>query len=63
MLLVGHQPSLGDFVARMVSSGSDLYFNFGKASLCLVETGDETDIPRGELKWIMTAKQLAALGD
>ena len=61
VLFVGHQPSLGDFVAHMVSQSADLYLNLGKASLTLVETGDETDVPRGELKWMLTAKHLAAL--
>ncbi len=63
VLLVGHQPSLGDFISHMVSARADLSLNVGKASLCLVETGDEADVPPGELKWMLTAKQLAALGE
>jgi phosphohistidine phosphatase len=65
LLLVGHQPLLGQTLASLIdpSRGAKLEFDLRKGSLCRVEIdGLPADKP-GMLHWLMTAKQLRLLAD
>jgi phosphohistidine phosphatase len=63
LLLVGHQPLLGQTLASLIdpSPGSKLEFGLGKGSLCRVEI-DRLPVDKpGVLHWLVTAKQLRLL--
>jgi len=64
LLLVGHQPLLGQTLAWLIdaSRGSaKLEFNLRKGSLCRVEIDGLPANKPAELHWLMTAKQLRLL--
>ena len=63
LLLVGHQPLLGQTLGSLIDSnpGTKLEFDLGKGSLCQVEI-DRLPLDKpGVLHWLMTAKQLRLL--
>ncbi len=63
LLLVGHQPLLGQTLAGVIepTPGTKLHFDLGKGSLCRVEI-DRLPVDKpGMLRWLMTAKQLRLL--
>lgn len=63
LLLVGHQPLLGQTLASLIDPrpGTKLEFELGKGSLCRVEI-DRLPLDKpGVLHWLMTAKQLRLL--
>lgn len=63
LLLVGHQPLLGQTLASLIdpSPGPKLEFDLGKGSLCRVEI-DRLPVDKpGVLHWLLTAKQLRLL--
>ena len=63
LLLVGHQPLLGQTLAGVIepNPGTKLHFDLGKGSLCRVEV-DRLPVDKpGMLRWLMTAKQLRLL--
>ena len=63
LLLVGHQPLLGQTLGSLIDSnpGTKLHFDLGKGSLCRVEV-DRLPVDKpGMLRWLMTAKQLRLL--
>lgn len=61
LFLVGHQPYLGDWIARL-TSGSKVSGNvtLSKSGVALVDLLPTLDpkAPMGDLKWLLTAKQL-----
>jgi phosphohistidine phosphatase len=63
LLLVGHQPLLGQTLASLIdpSPGAKLEFDLGKGSLCRVEIAGLPANSPGVLHWLMTAKQLRLL--
>lgn len=60
LLLVGHQPTLGHFLSELIA-GHDVFVDFKKGGLCLVETFEMESKLKGELKWLLTPRQLRAL--
>ena len=63
LLLVGHQPLLGQTLAGLLDSGrvSRLEFDLAKGSLCRLEVDALPALKPGRLHWLMTAKQLRLL--
>ena len=62
VLLVGHLPSIGEFVSNLISGKSTVAMDYKKGGLCRVDML-ETIVPGvvGELKWFLTPKQLRSL--
>ena len=60
LLLVGHQPLLGQTLASLIDANREVTreFNLRKGSLCRVEIDDLTVNKPGTLHWLLTAKQL-----
>lgn len=61
LLLVGHEPTLGDLVARLTTRNGDLRLAFKKAGLCKLEVlglrpGGAT------LDWMLTPRLMALMG-
>ena len=64
LLLVGHQPSMGDFVSELVTGNQGgLSIDFKKGSLCLVEIHGASTPVSGVLVWSLTSKQLGLMAD
>jgi len=59
--LVGHQPDLGDFVSRIVTVTGGFSMELRKGGACCVNVTETTPVLRGELVWLLTAKQLRSL--
>ena len=61
LLLVGHQPSLGEFVSTLVFGQTVLSVDFKKGGLCRVDLPKPEAGVLGELKWLLTNAQLRDL--
>ena len=54
-LLVGHQPSIGDFISGLIAGGEAI-LDVKKGGMALVQVALESSA--GELQWLTTSKQL-----
>jgi phosphohistidine phosphatase len=63
LLLVGHQPLLGQMLASLIDANREATceFNIRKGSLCRVEIDALTAKKSGALHWLLTAKQLGLM--
>lgn len=59
--LVGHQPDLGEIIAKIVQANSKLSIDLKKGSICCINVVETVPSLRGELVWLMTPKQLRSL--
>jgi phosphohistidine phosphatase len=57
--LVGHEPMIGELVARLI--GSRHAIEFKKGSICRVDVDDLPPAGPGDLRWMLTPKMLRAL--
>jgi phosphohistidine phosphatase len=63
VFLVGHQPHLGDWVARLVGGTQSGLVQLSKSGVARVDLlSSPGQVPIGELRWLMTAKQLKQMG-
>src|SRR5262245_38693141 len=66
LLLVGHEPLLGDTLSYLLSGGrqkTPFHIDLKKASLCRIELDALPATAAGELHWLLSPKQLRALGE
>lgn len=66
ILLVGHEPDLSMMIGQLITGRGVAHVSMKKASCCHVSlVGDGSVTPslagRGELRWLLTAKQLSRL--
>lgn len=59
VVLVGHQPDLGQFAAFLLFGDTDADISLKKGGACFVEFRNHPESGRGSLKWLLTQKQLA----
>jgi phosphohistidine phosphatase len=59
--LVGHTPSMDEYVSSLMFGKTTGMIKLRKASVCCVDLDSETSPLRGELQWLITAKQLKAV--
>jgi len=63
LMLVGHQPTLGEVASYLVTGSSDLAaLPFKKGAVAAVRTAAVPPRPTGVLEWFLTPKQLRAIG-
>jgi len=62
LLLVGHEPWLGELVSVLTTGGPGLALTFKKAGLCRLTLGRVIPGRCGELDWLLTPRHLAAIG-
>ncbi len=62
ILLVGHQPLLGECISFLLSKSKSLSIDLKKSGLCVVAVGNPPVPSGGTLKWMMTPRQLRKLG-
>jgi phosphohistidine phosphatase len=64
VLLVGHQPDLGDLASFLITGSADLApLPFKKAAVAAIEVGSLPPRSTGLLHWFLTPGQLRAIAD
>ena len=61
ILLVGHQPTIGQFVSHLVFGRETANIDISKGGLCRVDIPNAETGILGELKWLLTCQQLRNL--
>ncbi len=61
LVLVGHEPDLGQWAAWALSGRSQTLFGLKKAGACLLEFEGRPEARKGRLLWLLTAGQLRKL--
>lgn len=61
LFIVGHQPQLGDWVSRLATGSPNGDIALSKSGVARVDLITQETHPRGELRWMMTAKILRKL--
>jgi phosphohistidine phosphatase len=59
MALVGHEPNIGEFAARL--TGARRRFEFKKGGACLIEVNEVPPSRPGTLRWLLTPAILRAV--
>jgi phosphohistidine phosphatase len=59
LALVGHEPDLGEFAARLLAARGNIEFK--KGAVCLIEVDGATPGGPGTLRWMLTPRALRAL--
>lgn len=65
VMFVGHEPDLVTMIGRLIAKSGLAHVTMKKASCCAIHLYGAADRPlagRGELRWLMTAQQLTAIG-
>ncbi len=61
VMLVGHQPSLGEIAGEIVWGSAEQYVELKKGGACALELDETDEIPRGTLLWLVTPSILRKL--
>lgn len=59
IMLVGHQPDLGNLLGHLVAGDQSIQIPLKKGGLAYVEISSKESL--GQLEWLLTAKQLRSL--
>jgi phosphohistidine phosphatase len=59
IVLVGHEPAIGDLAARLIGSRHPIEFK--KGAVCRIDIDDLPPVGPGDLRWMLTPKILRAL--
>ncbi|HWO01952.1 MAG TPA: phosphohistidine phosphatase SixA [Blastocatellia bacterium] len=59
--LVGHQPDLGEMLAKIVQANNKSSIDLKKGSACCINVVETVPSLHGQLVWLMTPKQLRLL--
>jgi phosphohistidine phosphatase len=62
LMLVGHQPSLGEIAGEVAWGSPSHYVELKKGGACCLELADLKPIPRGTLLWLVTPAMLRSAG-
>ena len=61
LMLVGHQPSLGEIAGEIVWGSPEHYVELKKGGACAIDIEGMTPVPRGSMLWLLTASILRSL--
>ena len=61
VMLVGHQPSLGEIAGEIAWGSADHYVELKKGGACALDVEELLPTPRGTLLWLLTPAILRAL--
>jgi phosphohistidine phosphatase len=61
--LVGHEPDLGHLAAMLLTGRSSDFLPFKKGAVCAIRFRGSPCVHRGELRWLLTAPQLALIAE
>jgi phosphohistidine phosphatase len=59
--IVGHEPSLGEFIGRMLCGRHESVISLKKGAACLLNLDPDVTPGKARLVWSLTASQLASL--
>ncbi len=62
LLIVGHEPFLGNLASLMVSNSAGFILDFSKGALCRLEITAWKPRPKAKLKWLLTQPVMISLG-
>lgn len=62
VLLVGHQPLLGATIAHLLDAGNKCEIDLRKAGACAIQLESLPSRSPASLQWLLTPKQLRAIG-
>jgi len=62
LALVGHEPDMGELAAMLIFGSPDGSIRFKKGGVACIALDPDADRTRGELKWLLTPKQLRQIG-
>jgi phosphohistidine phosphatase len=62
MLLVGHEPLLGNTVGRLLCGAGEFRIDLKKSGVCAVQVDDLPPQAPATLAWLLTSKQLRMIG-
>jgi phosphohistidine phosphatase len=60
LLIVGHEPLLGQFTGYMITGGGNAAMAFGKGGLAKIRNA-QLDPVSGELQWLLTVRQILSM--
>jgi phosphohistidine phosphatase len=60
LLIIGHEPILGQFTGYMISHGGDAAIALGKGGLAKIRNA-RLDPVGGELQWLLTVRQILSM--
>jgi phosphohistidine phosphatase len=63
ILLVGHDPYLSTLVGELITGGSSARISLKKGGLAKIQMHSFAPKPAGELRWLLTPRQLKRMGD
>ena len=61
ILIVGHEPLLSALISRIICGQENAAIGLSKGGLALVRGFTSSQMPAGELRWLLTARQIADL--
>jgi len=59
--IVGHEPSLGEFIGRLLCGREKSVIALKKGAVCLLDLDPDVTPGKARLVWSLTASQLASL--
>jgi phosphohistidine phosphatase len=62
VLVVGHEPDLGELAARLIGAGRNAHMQFKKGGCCLISFNEFPPKSPGQLMWWLTPRILRKLG-
>jgi phosphohistidine phosphatase len=63
VMLVGHQPSLGEIAGEIAWGSPEHYVELKKGGACAIEVEGLTPVPRGSMLWLVTPSILRTLAE
>ncbi len=61
LMLVGHQPSLGEMAGEIAWGSAEHYVELKKGGVCALELEELRDVPKGTLLWLLTPAILRSI--
>jgi phosphohistidine phosphatase len=61
VMLVGHQPSLGEIAGEIAWGSAEQYVELKKGGACLIDLEPGSPVPQGTLAWLLPPALLRAL--
>lgn len=60
--IVGHEPDLSGLISYLIANTKDVSIQMKKGATCLLEVDEEVEPGTALLRWLLSPKQLRALG-
>ncbi len=61
VLLVGHEPDMGELASKLICGRQDASIRFKKGGVACIEMDEKAAAGNGELQWLLTPKQMCLI--